>query len=375
MSAIARTDRSILGRWWWTVDRWTLGAVMMVVLIGSLLILAASPAVAERIGVDSFYFVRRQFLILPVAVAVMIAVSMLSPLQIRRMATLGLAGAILLLALVPLVGTEIKGAVRWISVAGFSLQPSEFAKPFMAVVTAWMFAEWRRNPAFPGHWIAIGLYGLLVTLLLSQPDFGMTVMVSAIWFGQFFLAGLPMVFVGILAGLGAVGAVGAYLVFPHVASRVHRFLDPASGDTYQVDRSLEAFVNGGLLGTGPGEGTVKAYLPDAHADFIFSVAGEEFGGLACLLIIALYAFVVLRGYAKLLSETSLFVLIAAAGLFTQVALQALIHMASAVSLMPAKGMTLPFISYGGSSLLALAFAMGMALALTRRRGTDREVLA
>ena len=306
--------------------------------------------------------------------SVMIAVSMLSPLQIRRLATCGLAGSILLLALVPMVGTEIKGAVRWISIAGFSLQPSEFAKPFMAVVTAWMFAEWRRDPAFPGHWVAVGLYGLLVALLMSQPDFGMTVMVSVIWFGQFFLAGLPMIFVGGLAGLGALGAVGAYLVFPHVASRVHRFLDPASGDTYQVDRSLEAFVNGGLLGTGPGEGTVKAYLPDAHADFIFSVAGEEFGGLACLLIIALYAFVVLRGYAKLLSETSLFVLLAAAGLLTQVALQALIHMASAVSLMPAKGMTLPFISYGGSSLLALAFAMGMALALTRRRGTDREVL-
>jgi cell division protein FtsW len=374
MSAIARTDRSVLGRWWWTVDRWTVGAILLIVLIGSLLILAASPAVAERIGVDSFYFVRRQFLILPIAVAVMIGVSMLSPQQVRRLATIGLAGTIVLLALVPVIGTEIKGAVRWISIGGFSLQPSEFAKPFMAVVTAWMFAEWRRDPGFPGHFIAIGLYGLLVALLLSQPDFGMTVMITAIWFGQFFLAGLPMIFVGGLAGLGAVGAVGAYLVFPHVASRVHRFLDPASGDTYQVDRSLEAFVNGGLLGTGPGEGTVKAYLPDAHADFIFSVAGEEFGGLACLLIITLYAFVVLRGYAKLLSETSLFVLIAAAGLLTQIALQALIHMASAVNLMPAKGMTLPFISYGGSSLIALAFAMGMALALTRRRGTDREVL-
>jgi cell division protein FtsW len=375
MSAIARTDRSVLGRWWWTVDRWTLGAILLIVLIGALLILAASPAVAERIDLDSFYFVRRQFLILPVAMALMIAVSMLSPLQVRRLASLGLVATILLLVLVPLVGSEIKGATRWISIAGFSLQPSEFAKPFLAVVTAWMFAEWRREPAFPGHLVAIGLYLLVVALLLSQPDFGMTVMVSAIWFGQFFLAGLPMILVGALIGIGAVGAVGAYLVFPHVASRVHRFLDPASGDTYQVDRSLEAFVNGGLLGTGPGEGTVKAHLPDAHADFIFSVAGEEFGGLACLLIIALYAFVVLRGYAKLLSETSLFVLIAAAGLFTQIALQALIHMASAVSMMPAKGMTLPFISYGGSSLLALAFAAGMALALTRRRGTDREVLA
>jgi cell division protein FtsW len=355
MSSIARTDTSVFGRWWWTVDRWTLGAVLLIVLIGALLILAASPAVAERIDLDSFYFVRRQFVILPLAVAVMVAVSMLSPLQIRRLAVVGLLGTIVLLALVPLVGTEIKGATRWISIAGFSLQPSEFAKPFMAVVTAWMFAEWRRTPTFPGHLIAIALYLLMV-------------------FGQFFLAGLPMALVGVLAGLGIAGAVGAYLMFPHVASRVERFLDPASGDTFQVDRSLDAFINGGLLGTGPGEGTVKATLPDAHADFIFSVAGEEFGGLACLLIITLYAFVVLRGYAKLLSETSLFILIAAAGLLTQIALQALIHMASAVSLMPAKGMTLPFISYGGSSLLALSFAMGMALALTRRRASDREAL-
>jgi cell division protein FtsW len=375
MTAIARTDRSVLGRWWWTVDRWTLGAVLLIVLIGALLVLAASPAVAERINLDSFYFVRRQFVILPAAVAIMIGVSMLSAQQVKRLAVLGLLATIGLLILVPLVGNEIKGATRWISIAGFSLQPSEFAKPFLAVVTAWMLAEWHRNPSFPGHFVAIGLYLIVVGLLLAQPDFGMTVMVSAIWFGQFFLAGLPMILVVGFIGLGAAGAVGAYLVFPHVASRVQRFLDPSSGDTYQVDRSLEAFVNGGLFGTGPGEGTVKTGLPDAHADFIFSVAGEEFGGLACLLIITLYAFVVLRGYAKLLSESSLFILIAAAGLFTQVALQALIHMASAVSLMPAKGMTLPFISYGGSSLLALAFAMGMALTLTRRRGSDREVLS
>lgn len=367
MSAIARTDTSIFGKWWWTVDRWTLGALFLLVLIGALLILAASPAVAERIGLSAYHFVQRQFIVMPVALALMVGVSLLPPLQIRRLAVLGFAATLFLLVLVPLVGHEIKGATRWLALGGFSLQPSEFAKPFFAVVTAWMFAEWRRDETFPGHVIAIGLYLMTAALLLSQPDLGMTVVVSAIWFGQFFLAGLPMILVVGFIAAGVLGLIGAYFLFPHVSSRIDRFLDPSAGDSYQVDRSLEAFMNGGLIGTGPGEGTVKAYLPDAHADFIFAVAGEEFGGLACLVIIALYAFVVLRGYARLLGEQSLFVLLAGTGLLTQFALQALIHMASSVHLMPAKGMTLPFVSYGGSSLLALGLGMGMALALTRRR--------
>ncbi len=367
MSAIARTDTSVFGKWWWTVDRWTLGALFLLVLIGALLILAASPAVAERIGLDAYHFVQRQFVIMPVALGVMVGVSLLPPLQIRRMAVLGFVATVVMLLLVPLLGHEIKGATRWLSIAGFTIQPSEFAKPFFAVVTAWMFAEWRRDEAFPGHAIAVGLYLMTAALLLSQPDLGMTVVVSAIWFGQFFLAGLPMILVVGFIATGVFGLIGAYFLFPHVSSRIDRFLDPSAGDSYQVDRSLEAFMNGGLLGTGPGEGTVKAYLPDAHADFIFAVAGEEFGGIACLVIIALYAFVVLRGYARLLGEQSLFVLLAATGLLTQFALQALIHMASSVHLMPAKGMTLPFVSYGGSSLLALGLGMGMALALTRRR--------
>lgn len=373
MSAIARTDTSVVGRWWWTVDRWTLGALFMLVLIGALLILAASPSVATRIGLSPYHFAQRQFVIMPAALLVMLAVSLLSPLQIRRLSVVGFAATLALLVAVPLVGPEIKGATRWLSFGGLSLQPSEFAKPFFAVVAAWMFAEWRRDGSFPGHLIAIGLYLMTLALLLAQPDLGMAVVVTAIWFGQFFLAGLPMLLVVTLVVLGIFGLLGAYFLFPHVSSRIDRFLDPSSGDSYQMDRSLEAFMNGGLIGTGPGEGTVKAMLPDAHADFIFSVAGEEFGGLACLLIIALYAFVVLRGYARLLSEQSLFVLLAGTGLLTQFALQAIIHMASAVHLMPAKGMTLPFVSYGGSSLVALGLGMGMALALTRRRFGGEEL--
>ena len=230
-----------------------------------------------------------------------------------------------------------------------------------------MFAEWRRRPEFPGHAVAIALYTAVVGLLLLQPDFGQSVLITLVFIGQFFLAGLPVAWLVATGALGLAGLVGAYFLFPHVTSRVNRFLDPTSGDTYQVDRSLEAFINGGFLGTGPGEGEIKQLLPDAHADFIFSVAGEEFGAITCLLIIVLFGFVVLRGFSRLFADGSLFVLLAGAGLLMQFGLQALVHMASALQLAPAKGMTLPFISYGGSSLIALALAMGMALALTRRR--------
>ena len=200
-----------------------------------------------------------------------------------------------------------------------------------------------------------------------QPDLGQTVIVSAVWFGQFFLAGLPVILVFSLVGIGAVALVGAYFTFGHVRDRVDRFLDPAGSDTYQVDRSLEAFANGGLMGTGPGEGEIKTFLPDAHADFVFAVAGEEFGALVGLVIITVFGFLVLRGYLRLISESDLFVLIAAAGLLAQLGLQSFVHMASSLQMIPTKGMTLPFISYGGSSLLALSLGMGMMLALTRKR--------
>ena len=367
MIALARTDTSLLGRWWWTVDRWLITCLLLIIAMGAILVLAASPSVAERIGLDAYHFVRRQFIILPLALTVMFAVSLLSPLQVRRLAAIGFLGCVVLLALTPLVGAEIKGARRWISLAGMSLQVSEFVKPCLAVISAWMFAEWRRRPEFPGHAVAIALYTAVVGLLLLQPDFGQSVLITLVFIGQFFLAGLPVAWLVATGALGLAGLVGAYFLFPHVTSRVNRFLDPTSGDTYQVDRSLEAFINGGFLGTGPGEGEIKQLLPDAHADFIFSVAGEEFGAITCLLIIGLFGFVVLRGFSRLFADGSLFVLLAGAGLLMQFGLQALVHMASALQLAPAKGMTLPFISYGGSSLIALALAMGMALALTRRR--------
>jgi len=362
-----RMDTRLVSRWWWTVDRLALASLGALIFIGAVLAMAATPPVAERIGLDSFYFVRRQIALLPVAIAILLGVSLLEPKQITRLALLGFVGSLVMLGLTFMIGVEIKGARRWINLGGFSLQPSEFVKPTFAVVTAWLFATARREDKFPGDLIAMGLFGVVLGILALQPDIGMAFVVTVVWFFQFFLAGLSMLWVVALGLAGGAGILGAYFVFPHVASRVNRFLDPSSGDTYQVSTSLEAFLKGGLLGRGPGEGTVKSVLPDAHSDFIFAVAGEEMGMIGCLLIVALFAFIVLRGMTRMLQEPNLFVVLAVSGLLVQFALQALVNMGSTLHIIPTKGMTLPFISYGGSSLLALALSMGMMLALSRRR--------
>ena len=301
----------------------------------------------------------------------MIVVSLLQPRHIRRLGVILFAPSLILLAATVMFGEEIKGATRWIALAGVSVQPSEFIKPAFAIVAAWMFAAQRLEEGIPGNMIAAFLLALILGLLVAQPDVGQSALIAVVWFGQWFIAGLPMVWVAALGAIGVAGLISSYFVFPHVASRIDRFLDPAAGDSYQIDRAFEAFTNGGLLGRGPGEGTVKTLLPDAHADFIFAVVGEEFGLLACIVIVAMFAFVVLRGFVLALRDENLFVVLAVSGLLAQFGLQALINMGSALSLMPTKGMTLPFISYGGSSMMALALAMGMVLGLTRRRvGVD-----
>ena len=373
----SRTDSSVFGRWWWTVDHLTLAALGVLIGFGAFLVAASSPPVAERIGLGTFHFVQRHFIMLAPAVLVMIGVSLLSPRWVRRVALLVLAGSILLTAATFIVGAEIKGARRWIHLAGVSIQPSEFLKPAFAVVAAWLFAKQHapRYPGsgyLPGNIVSTVLFLVIAVLLMKQPDLGMTLVISAVWFCQFFLAGLPLLLVAVLALAGAGGIVGAYFLFPHVTSRIDRFLDPQSGDNYQVERSLQAFANGGLSGTGPGQGTVKFNLPDAHADFIFAVAGEELGLFWSLLLVSLFAFVVLRGFSRLMHDPDLFIVLAAGGLLVQFGLQALIHMGSSVHLLPTKGMTLPFVSYGGSSLIALGFGMGMVLALTRRRFSTGE---
>ncbi len=375
-NSFTRTDTSVLGRWWWTVDRWSLSGLLALMTLGIVLMFAASPASVARIpGLEnSFHFAQRHLVFLPVAVVLMVAVSLMEIRTIRRMAVIGLLGCFVFLCLTLFLGDETKGATRWISLFGFSLQPSEFLKPFFTVTTAWILAIGKSDDHFPGHRIAFVLYVVFTSLLVLQPDLGQTVLLSAMTFTQLFIAGLPWVYVIVFCGLGLVGLVTAYLTLPHVTARINGFLDRGSEDRYQIERSLEAFRNGGIMGQGPGEGTIKARLPDSHSDFIFAVAGEELGLIFCLVIIGLYAFIVIRSLARLMNETSLFVLLACSGLLAQFALQAMINIASTLSIIPTKGMTLPFLSYGGSSLLALGLGMGMVLAMTRRRFRFGEML-
>ena len=371
MTMFSRTDMSLLGQWWQTVDRWTIAAIITLATLGAFLIIAASPSIAERLSLDTFHFVGRQVLFLPLAMISMFAVSFLSRVNIRRLSLIIFSFAAALMMFTLFSGVEIKGATRWVNVVGVSLQPSEFIKPAFAVIAASMFAAWRLEERFPGYLVVLGLYGGVVLLLIAQPDVGMAVLISFVWGLQFFLAGLPMVLV---MGIGTVfifGGFAAYFQFSHVRERIEQFIDPQNSDVYQVSQSLEAFKKGGVFGRGPGEGHVKENLPDAHSDFIFAVAVEEFGMIAGLLIVSVFGFIVLRGLMRVFKETDLFVQLAVAGLLAQFGLQAIINLASTLNLMPTKGATLPFISYGGSSLLALSISMGMVLSLTRERPNSK----
>ncbi len=363
---VSRTDRSVVGRWWWTVDRWMLLALAMLIGVGCILALAASPAVAYRLNFDQYHFVERQIVFVALALGLMFSVSLLSPIWVRRAALLIFVVSLVLTVLTLVFGPEVHGARRWLYLGGLSLQPSEFLKPSFAILTAWMFSEARQSADFPGERISIALFAIAIIALLMQPDVGMALVVAAVWFAQYFVAGLSVVLVALLVFLGLAGGVAMYALFPHVRIRIDRFFDPGAGN-YQIDQAMDAFALGGLFGRGPGQGAVKSRLPDAHTDFVFAVAGEEFGLLVCLFIVGLFAFVVLRGFARLMAEENLFVMLAASGLLTQFGLQAVINMGVNLSLLPTKGMTLPFISYGGSSMLALGLGMGMLLALTRQR--------
>jgi len=367
MPVLSRADTSLLGRWWWTVDRWTLVAIATLIGFGYIMMLAASPAVADRIHVERDMFILKQVLFLMAAGLIVVAVSLLSPKGVRRVALAGCVIALALTALTLVVGVEIKGARRWVSIPFISLQPSEFLKPCFAVVAAWLIAEGQRSKRFPGMLIAGVIYAFIALLLKSQPDMGMLAVITGVFVIQLYVAGLNLFFVALaLAGIG-VGGVAAYAFFPHVQSRVTSFLDPTANNSFQITKAMEAFGNGGLWGRGPGEGRIKDTIPDAHADFVFAVAGEEFGMIVCLVIIAVFAFIVLRALLRSLAENDSFIVLGATGLASGFGLQAFVNMASTLHLIPTKGMTLPFISYGGSSALAIALGVGLLLALTRRR--------
>lgn len=364
---VSRVERTPFGEWWWTVDKLMLAALGGLMLGGIVLSLAASPPVASRIGLDPFYFVNRHILYLLPTIAILLATSVLNLRQIRRIALIVFVISLVALAATLVYGAEVKGARRWIVVLGVNLQPSEFVKPAFVILIAWLFGESARRPEMPANSMAMGLLFVVVGLLVAQPDFGQTLLILSVWGALFFMAGMRMIWVGGLVGAAAVGLAGAYFAFTHVARRIKRFLDPASGDTFQIDNAVESFIRGGWLGRGPGEGTVKRVLPDSHADFVFAVAAEEFGIILCLALLALFAFVVLRALTHALRNDYPFTRFAAAGLAILFGLQSAINMSVNLHLIPAKGMTLPFISYGGSSMLSLAYGMGMLIALTRER--------
>jgi len=369
--SFARTDTSLLGRWWWTIDRWTLGAILLIAALGIVLTMAASPAVAERIGLDPFYFARHQAAYTPMALVVMLMTSLLSPKGVLRTAVIMLLISLSATVATLFVGAEVKGATRWLYLGGTSVQPSEFLKPAFAVVSAALIARSRVSEAMAGYPLAALLLCAVAGVLVLQPDVGTTMLVCAAWSLQIFLAGCPLVLIALIGLLFLGVGVGAYFMFEHVRMRVDQFLDPASGEGFQVKRGIEAFHSGGLFGRGPGEGRVKEVLPDAHADFIFAVAGEEFGLFLCLLLVCLFGFVVLRGFIRAFKDSDVFVLLAGGALLALFGMQALMNMASTMHLIPPKGITLPFISYGGSATIALAWTMGMVLALTRDRPDPR----
>lgn len=365
----SRSDTSLLAQWWWTIDRWLLLQIFVLICVGVVLVVTASPHVAQKIGADSFFFAKRHVFYTMLGLTLLSVVSMLDPERIRLLAALMFV-CMFFATILTLFGTSIKGAKRWIDIFGFSLQPSEFLKPSFVVLTAWLFAEEKDDPYFPGQKIALIGLGATMLVLLCQPDVGTTILVAATFTGQFILAGMPLIWVLYALFLGGSSLVGAYFLFPHVAQRIDRYIFSGNVDKYaegyQIHQSLESFMSGGWFGLGPGEGIIKRNLPDAHADFIFSVAGEEFGLIFCIVIVLLFTAILWQVSARALQETSYFHIFATMGLVIQFAIQTLINVASSIHLIPTKGMTLPFISYGGSSILASCMAFGFILSFSRR---------
>lgn len=365
---VSRAEPSLSGRWWWSIDRVILSGLVALMVSGVVLLMAGGPPVAERLGLSTFHFVNRQAAYLFIAMTIFIAVSFMTPRQVRRAALLIYVGSLAMVVATLYLGVEVKGARRWLTLGPLgSVQPSEFLKPAFVVIAAWAFSEGSRRPDLPGTWLAFLLLPTTIAPLVLQPDFGQTMLVTLVWAGLFFVAGLHWFWVLGLGGAGAVGILIAYQLVPHVRARIERFMDKGSGDTFQIDTALESFAQGGWLGKGPGEGTVKRILPDAHTDFIFAVTAEEFGIVVCILLVMLFALIVLRSLSVAQKAEDPFIRLAVTGLALLFGIQAAINMMVNLHMMPAKGMTLPFISYGGSSLISLAIGTGFLLALTRRR--------
>ena len=365
-----RSDRSALGRWFWEIDRVLVLLVTVLIGMGLIAVAAASPAAADRyssgaVQFPPLYYFYRQIVWIGLSIPVMIAISMLPRELLKRLCLIGAAFFIACLMFVPVIGVEVNGAKRWIGVGFTQFQPSEFLKPFFIVSMAWLLSIKDGGKELPVFWISAGLTAVVAALLMLQPDFGSTIIFGTVWIAMLALAGIPLKRLFMLGGAAVVGVILAYFFYDVAQKRIDGFLF-GEGDNYQVMNAMRTLTAGGLLGMGPGGGTRKFGLPEPHTDYIFSVIGEEFGLIACIAIAGIYLAIVARVLIKLLDEDCSFTILAAAGLAIQFGLQAFINMAVNVQIAPSKGMTLPFISYGGSSMLALSIAMGLLLAFTRR---------
>ena len=367
MMRINRTDRSLLAEWWFTFDRLLLVTMLVLIFTGIVLSLAASPDAALRKGLPPLYFAWRHIVFAGAGVVILIAVSFASPRMIRRLALILFLIAMAAMIAVLFTGDQINGAKRWLRIAGFSIQPSEFAKPAFVILSAWAFAEAENRPDMPAMPIAVGLLITFASLLILQPDIGQTVLIVIVWGTLLLITGRSIAWVVGLAAMGLAGLGVAYLTMPYIRLRLDRFFGAGPEAHSQLERAYRSFQEGGFLGRGPGEGTIKTALPDAHTDFPFAVVAEEYGVIACLIIVFLFAVLVLRPLARAVVERDPFTRQATTGLALLIGLQALINMGVNVGLIPVKGMTLPFISAGGSSTIAIAITCGMLIAITRRR--------
>lgn len=361
-----RRNLNFLKKWWIDIDKINFLVIIAIMLVGLMMTVGSSPAIAKKLNLEKFFFLKKQLVFASIAIILMISISFLDEQKIKLLSIAGLAITIGLLILVLLFGSEAKGAKRWISILGFTLQPSEFTKTFFLVCNAYILQKFNNEKLIIKYGVSFALFLSIVCLLLLQPDFGMTLMIAALWSLQLFMYDLPIFFIVGIGIVGAIGAVCAYVAFPHVEDRINKFLD--SGEkNYQVERSIDAFINGSFTGTGPGNGVVKKFIPDAHTDFIFAVIGEEYGIITCAAIIIALLYLITRIVRRALDEEDMFIYLSLCGLMLQFTLQSIVNIGVSLRLLPTKGMTLPFISYGGSSMIAMSVCFGLILAFTKRK--------
>ena len=360
---ITRSDRSNIALWWWTIDRYLLTGFLTLIIFGIFLVMASSQHLAESLNIPSHHFTIRHLLFGSLSIPIIIFFSILNQKQIKIFCIFGLLVSICLLLFILFEGERIKGAQRWFYLGSFSFQPSEACKPFFVIFNAWILTLWVEKSKSPGWMWSIASIIIISTLLLLQPDLGMTIVMIFTWGFQLFITGIPIIIILFLLLAFPVFMILSYQNFSHVKIRIDNFIE---GKTYQVSKSLQSFESGGFWGKGPGEGFYKKSLPDAHSDFVFAVAAEEYGVLICCLIISIYSLIILRSFLYTIKTNNLFFILSIGGLAFQFGFQSLIHLASNTDLIPTKGMTLPFLSYGGSSILASAITAGILLSLTRK---------